>query len=245
MTAPDLYVFAISHYCEKARFGLDVLGIEYRLVHLPPGPHATRVEALGATGSSLPVLVVDGELVQGSSQILDWAERATDGSTSLACDDSEGIEGRLDDVAGVHARRCFYSEALVDQPESVLPMFLKGLPADEAEATTAAWGVIPQVMAQLMDLGPEQEQESRGIVLGELDWLDGLLADGRRYLVGDRFSRVDITAASLLAPLASPPEHPTYADLQLPPRIGADIRSWAERPIVNWVREIYRNHRKA
>ena len=99
-------------------------------------------------------------------------------------------------------------------------------------------------MKERMDLGPEQEQESRALVAGELDWLDGLLADGRPFLVGDRFSRVDLTAASLLAALASPPEHPTYGDLELPARIAADVRAWAERPIVTRVREIYRNHRE-
>ena len=243
MSTAALYVFAISHYCEKARFGLDVLGVEFELVHLPPGPHGGRAQELGASVSSLPILVADGKTIQGSSEILDWAESASPADRSLACDDALGLERRLDDVTGFHARRCFYSEAISEHPETVLPMFLKGLTPDEAEATTAAWPMITQVMRERMDLGREQERESRDLVLAELDWLDGLLADGRRFLVGDRFSRVDVTAASLLAPLASPPEHPTYADLQMPPRIRADLQVWGERPILQWVREIYRDRR--
>jgi glutathione S-transferase len=94
-----------------------------------------------------------------------------------------------------------------------------------------------------MDLGPEQRQESRRIVEGELGWLDGLLADGRHFLLGNRFSRADITAASLLAPLALPKEHPTYGMLAVPPRARADLALWAERPSLAWVRRIYHDHR--
>ena len=39
--------------------------------------------------------------------------------------------------------------------------------------------------------------------------LDTLL-ENRRYLVGDRFSRADLTLAALAAPTWRPPEHPTY-----------------------------------
>jgi glutathione S-transferase len=31
MSEPVLYVFAISHYCEKTRWALDHFGIAYRL----------------------------------------------------------------------------------------------------------------------------------------------------------------------------------------------------------------------
>jgi glutathione S-transferase len=61
--------------------------------------------------------------------------------------------------------------------------------------------------------------------------------------VGDRFSRADVTAASLLAPLALPAEHPTYEVIVLPPGVAADRDAWLSRPIVSWVREIYRKHR--
>jgi glutathione S-transferase len=37
MTPPQLYVFAISHYCEKARRALDYLGIEHEIKYLAPG----------------------------------------------------------------------------------------------------------------------------------------------------------------------------------------------------------------
>jgi glutathione S-transferase len=241
-------VFAISHYCEKARWALDHYGIAYSLEHLAPGKHAALAKQAGAPGTSVPWLRVDGEVVHGSGTILDWAaEHAAapslepDAEHSAEC---RAIEARLDDVFGVHGRRTFYSEALVDDPQSVLPMFADDLAGEDRERTVKNWDTVTKLMIGAMDLGPEQGEESLRIVDGELTWLDRLLSDGRSYLLGDRLSRADITAASLFALLAFPPEHPTYDRVQVPPRTRASIDGWNDRPAIRYVREIYRKHRK-
>ncbi len=98
-------------------------------------------------------------------------------------------------------------------------------------------------MIQGMDLGRAQGRQSRDILLGELDWLDGLLADGRPYLNGECFTRADLTAASLLAPLVNPARHPTYANLSLPPVLAAEVAEWQTRPVLRWVSRIYAEQR--
>jgi glutathione S-transferase len=250
VTQPILYVFAISHYCEKARWALDYLGVDYALRHLAPGNHMQVANELGAPGSSLPLLVAGCEVVQGSGAIIAWAESAvTDASNRLSPEsesDSEAcraLEQRLDDIAGVHLRRLYYSEAIIEHPGTVLPMFARDLPAGERSALEESWGVVCKLMIGMMNLGFEQGKESQRLVEGELDWLDDRLSDGRRFMLGDRFSRADITAAGLLAPLALPPEHPTYGDLEVPPRMQTLRERWAGRPITGWVSEIYREYR--
>jgi glutathione S-transferase len=249
MPSPTLYVFAISHYCEKARWALDHYGIAYALEHLAPGKHAALAKQAGAPGTSVPWLRVEGEVVHGSATILDWAgERASGATPSLEPDaehtaECRAIEARLDDVFGVHGRRTFYSEALLDDPQSVLPMFAADLTPEDRVTIENNWETVTKLMIGAMDLGPEQGEESLRIVEGELAWLDGLLSDGRSYLLGDRFSRADITAASLFALLALPPEHPTYARVTVPPRTRAAIDGWNDRPAIRFVREIYRKHR--
>jgi len=249
VTRPVLYVFAISHYCEKARWALDHHGVDYELRHLAPGFHVQVAQQLGAAGSSLPLLACDDVVVQGSSAIVDWADSAVAGSPKRLGPDSgleeecRALEQRLDDVAGVHVRRYYYSEAIVEHPESVRPIFTRDLGPAERQSLEERWEIVCRLMTGAMDLGREQWQESRRIVEGELDWLDGLLDDGRRFLLGDRFSRADVTAASLLAPLALPKEHPTYGILEVPPRARADLARWTERPALAWVRRIYREHR--
>ena len=244
---PSLYIFAISHYCEKARWALDYLQIDYQLVHLAPGLHLSQTKKLGATASSLPILDTGKELIQGSANIIDWADKATQNSRKLTPDSKRdeclAIEKRLDDIAGVHTRRMFYSEALVEHSSTVRPIFTKDLPLLQRPLITAMWPVVRKKMIRAMDLGFEQGQESESIVDNELTWLDGVLTDGRRFLVADTFSRADITAASLFAPLASPANHPSYALLNIPPRVAATMQDWNERKATHWVRDIYRDYR--
>ena len=106
------------------------------------------------------------------------------------------------------------------------------------------WRTICGHMVRGLDLGASQGSESRQIVETELDWLDGLLVGANEYLVGDRFSRADLAAASLLSTLALPEQHPTYNRLQIPAGIAADLDAWRDRPALAWTREIYRRYRR-
>lgn len=250
MSAPAqiLYVFAISHYCEKARWALDHLGIEYDLCHVAPGEHGQIAKRLGAQHTHVPYLSVGEQVVQGSANIIDWADGATSDPerrltpvTDLG--ECQRIEKRIDDIAGVHLRRYYYSEALVEHPQTVRPIFTRDLPLRKKLLITMAWGKIRKLMIARMDLGAEQGQESRDIVAGELDWVDEMFADGREYLVGNRLSRADIAVASLLSPLAMPAQHPTYKYIQHPPRLALDVAGWESRPSIQWVRALYEKHR--
>lgn len=247
MTAPKLYVFAISHYCEKARWALDWLGVIYQLKHTVPGMNRAIAKRLGAQSGSLPFLETGAGAIAGSGAIIDWAEaHRAPGKASLSGEDPaqvRALEQRLDAVTGVHIRRYYYSDALLSDPASVRPIFSRDLALLPKIAVTLGWGKIVPRMIQGMDLGPAQGRQSRDILLGELDWLDSLLTDGRPFLAGDSFTRADLTAASLLAPLVNPPRHPTYANLTLPPALAAEIAEWQDRPVLRWVSQIYAKQR--
>ncbi len=242
---PSLYVFAISHYCEKARWALDFLGVDYDLRHLAPGTHLDATRQLGSPGSSLPLLVAGGSVVHGSGAILDWAEAEFGSPTRRLSPEvafeaeCRALERRLDDVVGVHVRRYYYSEAIVEHPESVRPLFARDLGPAERESLEQSWAVVRKLMMGAMDLGPEQREDSRLIVERELDWMDGLLKDQRRFLLGDRFSRADLTAASLLAPLALPEQHPTYRMLDRPPTPVATLRRAREIGLAAGLKFVY------
>lgn len=248
MSAPVLYVFAISHYCEKARWALEHLGVEFRQRCIAPGIHTRLQKKYGLQSSSLPLLVADGEVVHGSAAIVDWAEaHATSGRTLTpegVAADCRAVEGRLDDIAGVHTRRYFYSEALLRYPDKVKPAFLSGIPLVERLMLHVMWPKITPIMAARMDLGEAQREESRAIVDDELSWLESLLAGGRPYLVGDAFTRADLTAASLFARLSGTTDHPRATEAYLPPLMAAEQQAWFERPALQWVRGIYARHRR-
>ncbi len=244
-TKPVLYVFAISHFCEKARWALDVLGVDYELRNVAPGEHMEIAKKLGAPRSSVPYLSLDGQVIQGSGDIVSWAEGVSSSEISLtpdpeACDQ---MEKRIDDIAGVHVRRYYYSEALVEHPSMIRPIFTRNLPLIKKLMISLAWGKICKIMITRMDLGLQQGEESKNILNDELNWIDELLADGRSYLVGDSFSRADIAAASILAPLALPSAHPVYSRLEHPPRMAQELLTWEDRPSLKWVHDVYAKHR--
>ena len=88
---------------------------------------------------------------------------------------------------------------------------------------------------------PEAAELARGKVLAALDRLEAEL-DGDEYLVGDRFSVADLTAAALLYPLALPPGGTA---LSTPPAGYERFRApLADRPGYRWVEEMFRRHRR-
>ncbi|HYU17028.1 MAG TPA: glutathione S-transferase domain-containing protein, partial [Candidatus Acidoferrum sp.] len=86
----------------------------------------------------------------------------------------------------------------------------------------------------------EAAERCRAKVITALDRLEAELG-GNEYLVGDRFSVADLTAAALFYPLVLPPEGPDLGD---PPEAFQRFRQPLEdRTGYEWVAEIYRNHR--
>lgn len=245
MKKPKLYIFIVSHFCEKARWALDYFNVGYELIHLPPGVHVLAAKKMGAPGTTVPILKIGKEVIQGSDKIIDWAQEnySSTSKTLLSKEPYKEIEERLDSVIGVHIRRYFYSEALVDYPENVKETFSRHLSRINSVALKLSWKKVRQIMIDSMDLGTDQRLESKQIVEKELSWLEDILSDSRDYLLGDGFSRADLTAASLIAGIARPDEHPVYPYLELPPLMKQDIENWKDRPAIKWVNNIYSRYR--
>ena len=65
----------------------------------------------------------------------------------------------------------------------------------------------------------------------------------RHYLVGDRFTRADLSVASMLSLLVMPAEHP-FPWREIPdPKIRAFHDEYRDHPVSEWVRKMYRDHR--
>ena len=97
---------------------------------------------------------------------------------------------------------------------------------------------------RVYDIRPDAASESQARLESELDWLDNKLADGRRYLLGDRFSRVDLTVASLLSAFAKPKEMAVYHEMEVD-NLTADLERWSQRPVMRWVIAQYQQHRNS
>ncbi|MEL6688986.1 MAG: glutathione S-transferase N-terminal domain-containing protein [Pseudomonadota bacterium] len=238
---PILHTFSISHFSEKARWGLDWAGVPYRLEPTIPFLHMRNARRLKVPGTSVPILERPGQsAIQGSSAILDWAETQGTGLLPTGTD----LEQRLDTKVGPRIIAYFYSEAAIETPREIPPLFMTDLSPMKSMAFRTFWPLIRRLMIVGMRLGPERRARARDHLLHELDWLDSLLRDGREYLGGDAPNRADLTAAALLAPVALPPEHPVYKGLKPPPLMAADCDDWANRPSMAHVRRMYARHRQ-
>ena len=247
---PRLYTFGISHYCEKARWALDWHAIDYDEVRWPPGPHLILARRLRTVETSVPILQDGDQVIQGSGQIIDWAVRKAErGGASLDpdCDPERAheIERRADEVLGVQVRRLAYAETLTDHPEVVKPALFAGVAPGLRLLGEVMWPVTRKAMIAMMDAGPRAAPDSRGKVERELDWLEEGLSRGTGFPAGERFSRVDLTVASLLAPFARPAETELYRDMVFPEALAGALERWRTRPAITWVRTIYRDYRRA
>ncbi len=245
---PKLISFAISHYCEKARWALDWYGIAYQEEFWPIGLHVKMTRELGLPDTIVPILQIGDELLQGSGNILDWAkDNAPDTGDSLEdeahASEIREIEQRADIRIGVEVRRLLYAETLTRHADVILELLYGNLEERMRKLGHSLWPRIQTAMIQTLDAAPEAAEDSRARLTAELDWLDNRLADGRRYLVGERFTRADLAMASLLSPFAALSRTRMYRRVKVPPVIEAEFERLKDRPSLLWVERIYRDHR--
>ena len=148
----------------------------------------------------------------------------------------------LDEELGPHVRRALFHE-LLPETEFAAAAFTLGFGPGTQRLYRALFPALRVVMRADMKIDEARTARSREKVLAALDRLEADLQPSG-YLVGDRFSVADLTAAALLAPVVFlPPEFP-YAP---PGPLPAPVRRWREafagRRASHWAAEMYRRHR--
>ena len=251
MTQPvKLITFALSHYCEAGRWTLDWYRIPSIEVGWPPGIHQFLARRAGARRTSVPMVLTGDEVIEGTHGILDWVEaQRPDGLASLTpgldAQEAADIEKRINKSIGVHVRRFIYAHVLPDHAQSVKPLLFANTSFVHRLLGLAMWPLTKRLIVKTYRTAGNARQESSDILLAEFDWLEALLAERGGYLDGKAFSRLDLMAASLISPLALPDEMPFYKSMKMPGDLAERIRNWSDRPIMAWVRKIYREYRKA
>jgi glutathione S-transferase len=245
MDTPVLWQFTSSHFNEKARWALDFKRVPHIRNSLVPGFHVATVKRMtGAT--HVPVLKLNGEIFGDSSKIIEALERTFPQPPLYPNDPAERrraleLEDFFDEDLGPYIRRWIFHMVL-PYPDFVRGAFVNhaGLPTRLAHRAMSPF--IGPVMRRQMDINPETAEVARKKTIAAMDRLEKELQPSG-YLVGDRFSVADLTAAALLSPLVRPPEFPYRNEVALPPEFAQARDSLQGHRAFQWTLETYRRHR--
>ena len=242
----ELYDFTFSHYSEKARWALDFKDVPYTSRHLLPGFHLRTTRKL-APRSSVPILKTDAAVIQGSTQIIDFLERTFPDRRLTPPDPVDASsasqwEQYLDEELGVTLRLWFYYHTLPDR-DRALRFLCADAPWHKRSLFALSFATIRRKMTELMNISADSAREAERTFLRAFDRLDNAL-ERAPFLVGNRFSRADLTACALLWPLCRPGESASEVEALLCPTICALREQLQHRRFYGWVLQQYQEYRR-
>ncbi|MDQ3367844.1 MAG: glutathione S-transferase family protein [Myxococcota bacterium] len=244
--ATRLITIPFSHYCEKARWALDRCDLPYEEdAHLPLFHYLPTRRAGGSR--SVPVLVDGTTVVADSTDIVGWADAHRPGAL-LPADpalraDALMLEDDLDTHLGPATRRWAYFQVL--PRKDLTDLLTRDVPGWERFALKATRPLAVGYLSRSLKIDAAGAERSRVKIEDTFSRIAQQLGDGRRFLLGDRFTVADLTFAALAAPVLLPREHPSA----LPPIDGypaatrAQITAWRATPAGEHALRMYRDHR--
>lgn len=242
----QLWQFRYSPYNEKARWALALKGIAHETHTVLPGPHMRTMKKLSRQ-TKTPVLVIDGKVTPGSAAILSLLDERFPEPPLMPGEPPQRekvleIQRWFDDDIGPRLRRTVLA-SMLGHPGYVAETFA----GDKPWATRTFYRSVLPLAAGMIRKGNGIRSEADvedGLVAAEeaFDFIERETSDAD-YLVGERFTIADLTAASILATVVNP-DHPAMKRPEpIPEPTRALIARFANRPGADWVRRIYAMHR--
>jgi len=242
-----LITIPFSHYCEKARWALDLCGVPYREDgHLPLFHYLATFPARGRR--TVPVVVDGSRVLRDSTDIVAWADEHRPGvllpSEAGRRREALALEDELDRQLGPATRRWGYFQLLPRR--DLAPILGRGVPRWEFVALGLARPIVFGALRRGLNITAEGAARSRDKIDATFARVGELLRDGRRYLIGDQLTVADLTFAALASPVLGPPEHP---HMQLPAEAFAgaaheQAAGWRDSPAGRFALRIYADHRR-
>jgi glutathione S-transferase len=244
--ATRLITIPFSHYCEKARWALDRVGVAYAEdAHLPLFHYLPARRAGGSR--TVPVLVDGKAVIADSTDIIAWAD-ARDPGALLPADPVDRaaalqLEDDFDLALGPASRRWAYFQ-LLGRRDIEARMF-RDVPRWERLALAATRPLAFRFLARSLKIDAAGAERSRLKIDDTFERVGELVADGRRFLVGNRFTVADLTFAALAAPILLPSGYaaplPSLSDFSGEPR--ERIEAWRASPAGRFALRTYDTER--
>jgi glutathione S-transferase len=249
MNAPRLITIGFSHFCEKARWALDRTEIDYIEDDHVPFFHVRATRRAGSR-RTVPALKVEGKVLSESSDIVRFADEALPAERRLFPAEAalraevEGLVAEFDRSLGPAARRAAYFCLLKDTSGARALLASTG-PTWERRLCYPLFPAMRVVMKRAMNITPESAARSRDRLDTTFAEVSERLSDGRRFLVGDRFSAADLTFAALAAPMLLPPQygHPLPPPSEMPPDLAKLVGRLRDTPAGRFALRMYAEER--
>ncbi|MEO8700322.1 MAG: glutathione S-transferase N-terminal domain-containing protein [Kofleriaceae bacterium] len=247
MTA-RLITIPFSHYCEKARWALTACGVAFQEDgHLPLFHYLATLPA--GANRSVPAVIDKKQVIPDSTPIVAWADTHRPGTLLPARDpdraDALGLEDDFDRHLGPATRRWMYFH-LIDRKD-LDHVLLANLPRWEVLALRATRPVALAYLKRSLNVNAAGAERSVKKIDETFANVGALLGDGRRYLIGDRFTVADLTFAALAAPILLPADYgsPLPSLDAFPGPARTRIETWRRSPPGQFALRIYADHRRA
>lgn len=251
MSKAILYTIPFSHYCDKARWALELAEVPFEERGFLPG--LNRLATMRFGGTTVPLLVRDGLVLKDSTAIVSYADRSARSEKGRLIprdpaqrEDAVALEAHLDRRLGVATRAWIYS-FLLDNPRRIRELASQGVSRAQALALGPLQGTLITMIRKGLRIGPETRAWARTRVDEDFAMLSERLSDGRDFLLGDQLTVADLTLATLAAPALLPPEYPAALPSvdELPEEAAQQIKTWHATPAGAHALRIYREHRGA
>ena len=200
--AAKLFVVHGSHPCVTVARALELKGIAFTTIELPPPSHAVFMRARGFPGRTVPGIVfADGTKLQGSRAILARLDELEPTPPLLPSDEAaarEVLEAERwgDEVLQPLARQVLWPT--LKEHAACAPSFAEGgkLPLP-APVLKASMPLIARIEMKMNATSPGVRDERLRELPGHLDRIDRWIADG--VLGGEELNRADLQIGPSLA----------------------------------------------
>lgn len=195
-----LYVVHGSHPCETVKRALELKGVAYKIVELPPAMHAGVMHVLFGKRTVPGIKLETGEKLTGSRVILRRLDQLVPEPALLPAD--AGARERVleaeawgEEVLQAATRRILWPTLLANAADA--PSFSEGAKMPlPAFALKAAIPVVARIELRLNATSDDARAADLQSLPGWLDKLDGWLSDGT--LDGEQVSAADLQIAPSL-----------------------------------------------
>jgi glutathione S-transferase len=272
-----LITIPVSHYCEKIRWAMtrtQIPFIEQR--HMPPF-HRFATRQIGRRSSSdpipeternmsrlnqfvirqvggqtVPVLITETNTLRSSDEILNYINAISPQELKLYPIDPDERK-QVDELVYIFdtilapAVRLWAYSYIMAEAHLLQPLWCQGVPWFERWLFPVVFPWMRATAFQMYRINDASILAAHGSIWQIFEIVGNLLADGRSYLVGDRFSAADLAFATLAAAIVIPPGYSVKLPelSQLPDRMANGIQQFQATLAGKFVFRLYQEHERA